>query len=285
MRFAKRYRSSDLSPRELGAAVIKTFDEHDFVLLATAIGFRVLTALVPGLLLATALLGFLELGEVYRDSIVPDLRSSTSDAVFRVIDSAVQKVLTEQQGFWLTIGLAVTVWQCSGIVRAVARGLNRLAGTREGRPAWVRIRDSLWLGAAAAALFAGALLVIELGDPLMRDLLGDSAVVAVFSWLLRWGGAVALLFAAIAVVIRGAPDRAPSDERVSLGALLAVGTWIAASGLFELYLQYLASYGSVFGNLATIFILLQYLLVSSIALLAGLTVDSILARDEGAKQS
>jgi uncharacterized BrkB/YihY/UPF0761 family membrane protein len=57
-----------------------------------------------------------------------------------------------------------------------------------------------------------------------------------------------------------------------------VGAWIAASILFGLYIRFVASYGSIFGNLATIVILFAYIYISSIVFFAGAQVDAIIRR-------
>jgi len=56
---------------------------------------------------------------------------------------------------------------------------------------------------------------------------------------------------------------------VSLGAGLIIAAWLAMSALFGLYLGTVASYGSIFGNLATVVIVLAYLFASAIVFLAG----------------
>jgi uncharacterized BrkB/YihY/UPF0761 family membrane protein len=47
------------------------------------------------------------------------------------------------------------------------------------------------------------------------------------------------------------------------------------SALFAFYLADIASYGTVFGNLATIFVLLEYLYLLAAIFLAGLAFDAI----------
>jgi len=47
------------------------------------------------------------------------------------------------------------------------------------------------------------------------------------------------------------------------------------SALFGLYLTTFASYGSVFGSLATVFILIEYLFLVAVVFLGGIVIDSI----------
>jgi membrane protein len=65
---------------------------------------------------------------------------------------------------------------------------------------------------------------------------------------------------------------------VSVGTTIVVGAWILASILFGLYIRFIASYGSFFGNLATIVILFAYIYISATVFFAGAQVDAIIRR-------
>src|SRR4051794_35129889 len=78
------------------------FREHNLLIYASAIAFRAFLAIIPLLLFAIGLLGFLQLDEVWRSDILPDVRAGVSPAAFKVIDDTVTKVLTQQQLFWVT---------------------------------------------------------------------------------------------------------------------------------------------------------------------------------------
>ena len=60
-----------------------------------------------------------------------------------------------------------------------------------------------------------------------------------------------------------------------------MAAWIGMSILFGVYVTYIASYGSVFGNLASFFVLLLYVYASSIAFLAGVQADACLRLSSG----
>jgi membrane protein len=55
--------------------------------------------------------------------------------------------------------------------------------------------------------------------------------------------------------------------------------WLVSSALFGLYLTGIADYGSVFGSLASIFVLLVYLYVSSVVFFAGLQLDAMIRQE------
>jgi membrane protein len=111
-------------------------------------------------------------------------------------------------------------------------------------------------------------------SPLLYGEVGTG--LAVLSAVARWGAAAALLTLAVGLLVRHGPDRPQSLGWVSVGAGLVIGSWLAMSALFLLYLTSVASYGSLFGNLATIVVLMGYLYLSSATFLAGIQMDALL---------
>src|SRR5215210_1250845 len=260
--------------RELAAAVVDGFREHELLLYASAISFRVLLALPPLLLFSFGLLGFLSLDEVWREDIAPDVKAAVSADVFKVLDDTVNRVIGDKQVFWATGGALLALWEVSGGVRITMRALNRIYEVDEKRDLKEQFALSFALAAALTVLVLSAIAVVKFGPFLFDDLLEDGAAVGALSILVRWAAAVALLFAAMALVLRLGPSRERPLAWVSFGAALAVGSWVAMSLLFGLYLSEIADYGSVFGNLATVFVLIEYLYLSGLAFVTGLLVDA-----------
>ena len=260
--------------RDLVAQITDGFREHELLLYASAISFRVLFALPPLLLFSFGMLGFLSLDEVWRQDIAPDIRAAVSADVFKVVNDTVNRVLSEQQLFWATGGALIALWEVSGAVRVTMRALNRIYHSEEARSLKEQFALSFGLAAALTALVLGAIVVVKFGPFLFDDLIGKGAGAEAISVLVRWSVAVALLFAAMALIIRLGPSRDRPLEWVSFGAALVVGSWILISLLFGVYLSEIADYGSVFGNLATAFILIEYVYLSAIVFVTGLLIDA-----------
>ena len=261
-------------PRELWHQVSRGFRRHELLLYASGISFRILFALPPLLLFSFGLLGFLNLDEIWRNDIAPDVRAAVSSDVFRVVNDTVHKVLTQRQLFWASAGAAIALWEVSGAVRVTMRALNRIYETEERRGLREQFVVSFALAAALTVLVLGAIVVVKFGPFLFEDLLGKGAAAGVLSLIVRWSLAVALLFGAMALVLRLGPDRKRPLEWVSFGAALVVGGWIVISLLFGLYLSQIADYSSVFGNLATVFIVIEYVYLSALVFVTGLLLDS-----------
>src|SRR4051794_7195234 len=97
--------------RELTRDVVRSFHPNGLAVFASAMAFRVVLAFVPFILFLLALLGFLDLQEVWRSDVAPELEKNASDAAFRLVDDTVNQVLSQKQLWWLTIGLGLTLWE------------------------------------------------------------------------------------------------------------------------------------------------------------------------------
>jgi membrane protein len=121
------------------------------------------------------------------------------------------------------------------------------------------------------ACVVAAIAIVRLGPLVTGDLDGVPAVV---SFLVRWLLAAAVLGFGVGLVVRyGAATRQPL-EWASLGTGLVLLAWALTSIGFDLYVRHVASYESVFGHLATFFVLLVYVWLLANAFLAGVQLDA-----------
>jgi membrane protein len=100
----------------------------------------------------------------------------------------------------------------------------------------------------------------------------------VVGFVLSWAVALALLFTAVWLLLRFAPAHPGPHRWVSFGSALCVIAWVGTSLVFGFYVTQIADYGSIFGSLATVFVMLTYLYLSAASFLIGAEVDAI-ARD------
>jgi membrane protein len=246
-------------------SLVRSFAEHDLLTYASAISFQSFFALIPLTLTALGLLGLFSLESVWTSHLARDLRPQVSAPVFEVIDSTVQKVLQSKQLFWGTFGALLTIWEVSGAMRAVMTVLDRIYRVPSQRSWKQRYAVSIGLSALTSVLLRAAGLVFVAGN----------LVDGLLTGILRWPVAASLLLVALAAVVRWAPSERRPWRWVSFGTGLVVVAWLGMSAGFGLYLRTLADYGSIFGNLATLIVTLEYLYATAIVFLAGLALDAI----------
>jgi membrane protein len=254
--------------------LVRSFNERKLLTWASALAFQVVKAIVPFLLFGMALLGFLDLQSAWAD-LAKRIKPHMSGPAFQVLQTTVKEVLTTKQIFWVTGGFALAMWEMSGAIRAIMGGLAEIYEIRETRPWKERMRTSILLAIAVSALVLLALAVVWL-SPLLYGDVGQPLGALLF--LVRWIIAGALLGVAVGLTVRYAPDAGQPAAWVSAGTTIVVVAWAVASILFGAYVRWVASYGSVFGSLATIFVLFLYMYLSSIVFFAGAQLDAIIRR-------
>lgn len=253
------------------------FRENDLLTYASAIAFQLILALAPFLLMLVGLMGFFHLDEVWSDNIAPDLRPEVSQATFTVVDDTVRHVLGAKRLFWVTAGLGLALWEVSGAVRAIMGALDGIYGASEERSLKQKLLPSLLLSAAVGFLLVAAAAVVRFVPFLVSDSL--PAVLDVAFFMARWCTAAALLSVAVGLLVHYAPRCHQPLPWVSFGTGLVIAAWTAMSIGYGIYLTEIASYGSVFGQLATFFVTLGYVYYACVAFLGGLQVDAVI-RDQ-----
>jgi len=259
---------------ELRRALLDGFERHDLLTYSSAISFQIITAVVPFVMTMLALAGLLHMDGVWRDHVAPEIRSYVSADVFRVISSAVNKALSANPVLWATFGGGLALWQVSGAVRAVMGAFERIYGASYERPFVRRYLISFALAIATGACFIAATLCLLLapffaiGDP--------GAAWEVLAFFARWALAAGFLALAVGLLVHVAPAPAQPLPWVSFGTTIVTVSWVIVSVVFYFYLTTMASYGSIFGGLASVIVVIAYLYTSTTAFLFGAQLDAIL---------
>jgi membrane protein len=236
----------------------------------------VIQPLVPFVLFLLGVLGFLELEEVWRQDVAPEVEQSVSEAAFKLIDDTVTNVLGEKQLWWATVGFALALWELSGATRVTMITLDRVYGERSRRGFFELLPGSLALGVATGASVVAAIAIVRFGPLLTGEVDG---VLAVISFIVRWLLAATVLAVAIGLNVRFGTATRQEIPWVTLGTGLVLVCWVTLSIVFGFYVTYVASYASVFGHLATFFLLLVYVHASALAFLVGIQVDACVRKE------
>lgn len=267
-----------LRPRRMLEALVRSYRENDVLTYASAISFQVFFALIPLGLFALGALGFLQLEEVWRQDIAPEIRANVSPAAFTIIEDTVNVILGERQLFWVTIGAAIAIWEISGAMRAIMGVFSAIYGVEDRRSFRRRMLVSCTLATVVGVLLLVAAVVARFGGGAVHAALGDGVIVAVIAFGLRWGVSVMLLLLVVGILGRFAPATRRPFRWGSFGALLVVAGWVAMSLIFVWYVTSVADYGSIFGSLATVIVAMEYLYLSAIVFLTGIQIDALTRR-------
>jgi membrane protein len=253
------------------------FGDDDMSTYASALAFQILFSLFPFIVFLIALLGVLQLSQLF-----DLLRGQAAVILPLAAMEEVNKVISEIQqpsGGMLSLGMVLAIWAASSAVRATMDALNVAYDVNERRPTWKLYSLSIiyTVGFAALLILVTGLLVT--GPTAMQWLTRwsglDGLVAAVWVWL-RWPAAMVTMCFTIALVYYVGPNIKQEFRFITPGAVLAVTLWIVASLGFNLYLQNFANYSATYGSIGTIIGLLMYFYISAAVMLLGAEVNSVI---------
>jgi membrane protein len=234
---------------------VDLFNKHELLDHASSISFAVLKALVPLTLLGLGVLGVVGQRHVWRDTIFPALKPHVQPATGQAIDTAVEKIFSQDSIGLIVFASFLALWYISGSVRGVMSATNAIYEREETR-SW-KVRYPLSIG---PALFS-------------------SGVVGVAVDIGRWLVAAVLLTVAVGLLFRYAPVEPRSKGWISGGSILVILAWIAASMIFRLLVTTLLNFKTATGSLGVFLVLTGYVYTSSIIFLVGVEVDELLRAD------
>jgi membrane protein len=175
-------------------------------------------------------------------------------------------------------GLLIALWSANAGVKAMMDALNVIEGQDE-RRTFVRLNLlslSLTLGAIVFLLLAvGAVVAF----PLAMSAFGLKDFMDTTTWLIRWPLLFVLLMATLAVFYRFGPSREIAPRRwLTPGAMIAALLWLAGSAALSFYLSNFADYNANYGSLGAAIGLMMWMWLSTIVVLLGAQLDSVIER-------
>lgn len=266
----------------------RAFYEDQMTHHAAAVTYYVLMSLFPGLLIGVSLLGLI--GEYPRtyDAIVNYMEDVVPSATLDVVDRSVRGLLQDQGAAAgaLAVAVVVALYGTTGALAAARRALNVVYRAPDRRGIFHRkVLEVVSSFVVVAAILVACILVFVGGDLAERafELLGLEETTAERAWgVARWPAAVLVAVFVFGYVYHVMPDEHPRSFRwVSPGAVIGVAVWLGASALFSLYLDDVASVGSVYGAFSGPIVLVAWIWLTNVALLFGAEVDAQLERLRG----
>lgn len=263
---------------------IREFQRDQCTDLAAALTYYAVLAIAPGLLAVVSILGLVGDGRQLVENLVETATGIVGEDSAQETLKPILENITNSPGAGLAfvLSLLLALWSASGYVAAFSRGMNRIYEIDEGRPIW-KLRPVLLVVTLVLVLFAVLIVVAVVLSGGIAEQVGEaiglsSAAVTVWN-VAKWPVVLALVILAVAILYYFAPNvRQPKFRWMSVGALVAVLVWIVASVGFGFYVANFGSYGSTYGSLAGVIILLLWLWITNLALLFGAELDAEVER-------
>lgn len=273
---------TDLSRRDYGAILVRAGKEalaDGITDVAAALAYYAFLAIPAALLVAV---GFFSLfaGPEAVETIMDKLGGVVPGEAVSLLRDSLTRV-TESGGggvVMVTLGLALALWTATGAMTGLMRGLNIAYDRKETRNFLKQRLTALGMLAFMLLAFALSFGLLVLGPHLSEwvgKAVGLESVLEWVWWTAQWPILVGGLLLAFAGILHLGPNvEHPRFRFLTFGAAFAVVLWLAASGLFALYVSMFGSYNKAWGSLAAVIIMLTWLWLSGLALLLGAEVNA-----------
>ena len=284
---AKPQAPTDLTKPSWGYVLRKTareFSTDQCTDLAAALTYYSVLALFPAAIALLSLVGLVGQGQQTVDTLLGILRQVGAGTAVQTLKPALESLSQHSHtaGFALVLGLLTALWSASGYVGAFGRAMNRMYGIREGRPFWKLRPVLLLVTLVAVVLSAVVALALVMTGPAARAVgnaigLGSTAVLV---WdVAKWPLMLVAVVVIVAILYYATPNvEQPRFRWISVGAVLAIVVWVAASAAFGFYVANFSSYDKTYGTLAGVVVLLLWLWITNLALLFGGELNAELER-------
>jgi len=255
-------------------AVWTTAGEKHLGLIAAGVAFFGMFGIFPGIAAVIAIFGLVA------DPVVIAEQLSLMEGIippdaYKLISSQINRLIfapTQALGWATGVSIALALWSCRAGVGALIGGLNAIAGQRT-RNSILQMIVALLLTFALVSLAIVALtvvVVVPIG-------LAFIPVANSTAWLLegiRWIIALLVLLMGLSLLYRFGPARIGGRGRwITVGAIVVVILWVAASAGLSFYLTNFASYNEVYGSIGAVIGLLLWLYVSAYLILLGAALN------------
>jgi membrane protein len=257
---------------------VKQFKHDDVTDRAAALTYFGVLALFPGILVLVSLLGFA--GRSTTQKFLDNIKSVAPGSVNNFLHTVIEQVQGKAgaAGVAAIVGLVIALWSASGYVAAFMRASNAIYDVDEGRPIWRTAPLRLGVTLALVVMLVASAVMVVVTGPIATKVgnaigIGDAGVLV---WdIVKWPVLLIVVSLMFSLLYYATPNvKQPDFKWVTLGGVVAVVTWLVASGLFAAYVSFSGSYNKTYGSLATVIVFLVWLWITNIAILLGAEINA-----------
>ena len=265
-----------------GKRSIKEFADDVLTDRAAALTYYGVLAIFPAMLVIVSLLGLL--GNSATQPLITNLAAAAPSAVRQIVLNAATHLQRSHAtaGVVALIGIVVGVWSASSYVAAFMRASNAIYDVPEGRPIWKTLPTRIGVTLVLLVLLVASALIVVVTGGLARhvgQVLGIGSVAVTVWGIAKWPVLLVLVSAMLAILYWASPNAKHGFKWVTAGGVVAVVGWLAASGLFAVYVANFGHYNKVYGSIAGMIVFLIWLWITNVAVLFGAEFNAELERE------
>ncbi len=264
---------------QFAVRVFKEMGDDDASHMAASVSYFALLSLFPLILGISAIIGWIVDSPARQQEVIKFVTDYIPGSEEFVSESVVN--IVEHRGTFGLISVLGLLWAASAVFGSVTRAVNRAWKIRVKQPFYKEKPRQILMALAVAVLFLLSISItsifqwaetIEIGNRTIDEIVGGSGV----SILLKVPAFIVTLLIFLAVY-KFAPYTKTYWEDVWPGALIGSVLFEIAKNIFVWYLENFGNYDQLYGNIASVVVLMFWAYVSAYILIIGAEVSSLLA--------
>ncbi len=270
------------SAREFLKALYKEVGDDDIALVAGAVTYNIILAVIPFLVFVLTLLPYF-IPEETVNLLIEQLQLLMPSNTAQSLTTEIERILLVERNNILVFSLAFSLWSASSAVNVILRALNKAYNVQNDERSWIHRRLLAAIGAittAGAIFIAGAAII---GGNVTINFLQSKGFLQ-SPWLTtavqtgRFLTSILLVTLVWSFLYWLLPNKSGKYRLLSVGAVVGVTIWVAASMGFSVYVSRFGNYATTYGSLAGVIISLLWVYISALALLLGAEINVTLAK-------
>ncbi len=256
--------------------VFRDINRRNIGLISAGVAFFSMFALFPALGAVIALWSMVSDPVVVTQQLQA-VETIVPQDVYRLLNAQITALVSSgpvKLGWASILSLLLALWSARTGVGALMRGLNTVYGA-ENRSGLRHYFTALLLTGALVLMSLLALSIVVVAPIILAFIpLGGST--AVLIQVVRWGAMGALLLYGLGALYRYGPNHRGSrrPKWLTVGSVLVVFLWVAASVALSYYLSNFGAYNQVYGSIGAVAGMMFWLFLSSYLVLLGACVNA-----------
>lgn len=255
--------------------IVKIKNDDTFAL-AAQLAYYLILSFFPFLIFLLTLIGFSNLDSM---EVLGALRAMLPTSAFELIYNVIIEVIEKQNTGLLGASLLLVVWSASSAFRAVIKGINKAYGLNENRSFIKRAFIAIICTFSLAFVILLTLILLVFGG-LIGNLIASylpHPIIVYRIWnFLRYILVIFMMILIFASIYRYTPSKRLKWKEVFPGAIACTVGWLVVSLGFSFYINNFSNYSKIYGGLGAVIILITWLYLTSIILITGGEINSII---------
>lgn len=252
---------------------------HRVMAIAAGVTFYGLLAIFPAIATIVSLYGLFADTGALRDQL-NSLSGAIPGGAIDVVGDQISRISQHGNslGLALVISLLISLWSSNSGMKAIFDALNVVYNAKE-RRSFIKLNAV----SLAFTLSAIVFMLLAIASVIMVPIILKSVPLGKVAELLlgyaRWPLVLIGIGLALSFIYRFGPDRDNAQWRwITWGSALAAVIWIAASLLFSWYTANFGSYNKTYGSLGAVIGFMTWMWISTIVILLGAEIDTVMER-------